>query len=73
MNRYLEYYVFEDGEVDDKLTLSSEGFACLTEDLENLIDKYTGIENSGFMRCAMIRVDVIDLIDEVLEEKEKGQ
>ena len=29
MNRYLEYYVSEEGEVDDKLTLSSEGFACL--------------------------------------------
>ena len=73
MNRYLEYYVSEEGEVDDKLTLSSEGFACLTEDLEDLIDKYTGIENVGFMRCAMIRASVMDLIDEVLEEKEKGQ
>ena len=72
MNRYLEYYVSEEGEVDDKLTLSSEGFACLTEDLEDLIDKYTGIENVGFMRCAMIRVDVMDLIDEILKEQEQS-
>jgi|TARA_R100000482_G_scaffold83435_1_gene33110 hypothetical protein len=73
VKRYLEYYVSEEGEVDDKLTLSSEGFACLTEDLEDLIDKYTGIEDVGFMRCGMIRESVIDLIDEVLEEKEKGK
>jgi len=72
MSEYLEYYVSEEGEVDDKLTLSSEGFACLTEDLEDLIDKYTGIENVGFMRCAMIRVDVMDLIDEILKEQEKS-
>ena len=45
----------------------------MTEDLEDLIDKYTGIENVGFMKCGMIRASVMDLIDEVLEEKEKGQ
>ena len=33
-NEYVEHYVDEDGRVDNKLTLTSEGFLELTEDIE---------------------------------------
>jgi hypothetical protein len=41
-NTLVDKYVDEEGNVDNKLTLTSEGFACLTDDLEEIIDKYTG-------------------------------
>ena len=70
MSIYLEHYVTEEGEVEKKLSLSSEGFTCLTEDLEDLVDKYTGIENSGFMQCSNIRLDTIDLIHEIINKEQ---
>jgi len=72
MNDYLEHYVTEEGETEKKLSLSSEGFACLTEDLEGLVDKYTGIEGSSFSKCAMIRAGIMDLIHENIN-KDKDQ
>jgi len=69
MSIYLEHYVTEEGKTEKKLSLSSEGFACLTEDLEDIINKYTGIENSGFMQCSNIRLDTIDLINEIINKK----
>ncbi len=45
MSEYLDRYVDEDGNIEKKLTLTSDGFALLTEDIEALVDKYTGIEN----------------------------
>jgi len=62
MSEYLDRYVDEDGNIEKKLTLTSDGFALLTEDIEALVDKYTGIENIGFMECAEIRLDLMDLI-----------
>ncbi len=65
MSEYLDRYVDEDGNISNKLSLTSDGFACLTEDLESLVDKYTGIENIGFMKCAEIRQDLMDLIEDI--------
>lgn len=62
---YLDRYVDEDGNIEKKLTLTSDGFALLTEDIEALVDKYTGIENIGFMECAEIRLDLMDLIHDI--------
>ena len=45
MSVYFDNYIDEEGEVDEKLTLNSNGFACLTEDIESLVDKYTGVED----------------------------
>lgn len=70
MSIYLEHYVTEEGETEKKLSLSSEGFACLTEDLEDLVDKYTGIENSSFSKCAMIRAGIMDLIDKIINKEQ---
>ena len=70
MSIYLEHYVTEEGGIEKKLSLSSEGFAYLTEDLEDLVNKYTGIENSGFMQCSNIRLDTIDLIHEIINKEQ---
>ena len=70
MSIYLEHYVTEEGGIEKKLSLSSEGFACLTEDLEDLVDKYTGIEDSSFAKCGMIREGIMDLIHEIINKEQ---
>ena len=69
MSIIFDNYIDDDGKVDEKLTLNSIGFACLTEDIENLINKYTGIEDSSFMKCAEIRLDVMDLIHSIINKE----
>ena len=69
MSIYFDNYIDEEGNVDEKLTLNSIGFACLTEDIESLVDKYTGVEDSSFMKCAEIRLDVMDLIHSIINKE----
>jgi len=69
MSIIFDNYIDDDGKVDEKLTLNSIGFACLTEDIENLVNKYTGIEDSSFMKCAEIRLDVMDLIHSIINKE----
>ena len=69
MSIIFDNYIYDDGKVDEKLTLNSIGFACLTEDIENLVNKYTGIEDSSFMKCAEIRLDVMDLIHSIINKE----
>jgi len=57
-----------DNHIDDKFSLNQEGFSQLTDDLENLIDKYTGIKGSGFMQCDDVRLDVMDLIHSIINK-----
>ena len=70
MSIIFDNYIDEEGNVDEKLTLNSIGFACLTEDIESLVDKYTGVEDSSFMKCAEIRLDVMDLIHSIINKEE---
>ena len=70
MSIIFDNYIDDDGKVDEKLTLNSIGFACLTEDIENLVNKYTGIEDSSFMKCAEIRTDIMDLIHSIINKEE---
>ena len=70
MSIYFDNYIDEEGNVDEKLTLNSNGFACLTEDIESLVDKYTGVEDSSFMKCVEIRLDVMDLIHSIINKEE---
>lgn len=64
MSKYFDYYVSEEGEVDNELTLTSEGFDQLTHDLEEMF------LNLGLQRedCptafADIRTDLIDLFNQ---------
>ena len=72
-NEWVNKYVDEEGNVDNKLTLTSEGFACLTEDLEEIIDKYTGSEdwiknNNYFNARSEIRLDLMDLIHDIVNK-----
>jgi hypothetical protein len=68
VNKYVEHFVDEDY-VDDQLTLTSGGFLELTEDLEAIVDKFTGVEGAGFMKCAQIREDLMELIHEIINEE----
>jgi hypothetical protein len=67
-NKYVGHFVDEDY-VDDQLTLTSEGFLELTEDLEAIVDKFTGVDDAGFMKCTQIREDLMDLIHEIINEE----
>ena len=68
---YVSKYIDEEGNVDERLTLNTNGFACLTEDIENIVDKYTGVEDAGFMKCSEIREELMELIHEIINKKEK--
>ena len=68
---YVSKYIDEKGNVDERLTLNTNGFACLTEDIENIVDKYTGVEDAGFMKCSEIREELMELIHEIINKKEK--
>ena len=68
MNEYVDRYIDEDGNVDERLTLNSNGFACLTEDIENIVDKYTGVEDAGFMKCSEIRQELMELIHKIINK-----
>tara|TARA_R100001509_G_C4815197_1_gene197803 strand:+ start:344 stop:580 length:237 start_codon:yes stop_codon:yes gene_type:complete len=72
MNEYVDRYIDDEGNVDERLTLNSNGFACLTEDIENIVDKYTGVEDAGFMNnFSEIRQELMELIHEIINKKEK--
>ena len=43
MNIYVDKYVDEKGNADNQLSLNSDGYSYLTEDLEEIISKYSGI------------------------------
>ena len=75
MSNYFDNYKDEQGNVDNKLTLNSDGFACLTDDLEEIIDKYTGttdwIEvNNYFGERSEIRLDLMDLIHSIINKEQ---
>ena len=64
---YCEYYVDDTGTVDDQLSLTSDGFASLTDDIEQLIEKYTS--QSAFGKCTEIRNDMVDLIHTIINHE----
>ena len=72
MSNYVDKYIDEEGNVDNKLTLNQKGFEGLTDDIELLVEKYTGIENSAFMKCADIREDIMDLIHDIINKQEES-
>ena len=67
---FVDKYIDEENNVEDKLTLNSDGFNSLTEDIENLVDQYTGVEGSSFMKCSEIRLDVMELIHRIVNNRE---
>ena len=40
MSEYFSVYVDEEGNTDDKLSLTSEGFIAVSEELDNLVDVF---------------------------------
>ena len=64
------FYFNEENNVEDKLTLNSDGFNSLTEDIEGLVDQYTGVEGSSFMKCSEIRLNVMELIHQIVNNRE---
>lgn len=87
MNKWIDKYLDECGEpnefgnyevIDDKLTLNCDGFACLTDDLEEIIDKYTGSEDwikntNHFNARSEIRLELMDLIHDIVNAQEVTQ
>ena len=79
--KYVDYYTEEDNEgnitfTDKQLSLNSEGIIALTEDLEQIIDKFTGSEewqeNKDFSHTwSEIRFDLMDLIHDIVNSKEE--
>jgi len=79
-NKYVDYYTEEDNEgnitfTDKELTLTSEAFILLTDDLEELIDKYANVEDwiendKYYQRTNEIRQDLKDLIHDIVNSKE---
>ena len=67
---YFEYYVDDDGTVNDQLTLKSDAHASLTDDIEELVEKYTGDEDAAFGECSEIRNDLVYLIHQIINKKE---
>ena len=80
VNKYVDYYTEEDNEgnitfTDKELTLTSEAFILLTDDLEELIDKYANVEDwiendKYYQRTNEIRQDLKDLIHDIVNNKE---
>ena len=80
-SRYVGYYTEEDNEwnitfTDKQLSLNSEGIIALTEDLEQIIDKFTGSEewqeNKDFSHTwSEIRFDLMDLIHDIVNSKQE--
>lgn len=64
MSKYFDYYVSEEGEVDNALTLTSEGFDQLTDDLEEMFLNL-GVQREDCPTAfADIRTDLIDLFNQ---------
>tara|TARA_R100001510_G_scaffold47654_1_gene45053 strand:- start:226 stop:474 length:249 start_codon:yes stop_codon:yes gene_type:complete len=79
-SKYVDYYTEEDNEgnitfTDKQLSLNSDGMIALTDDLEKIIDKFTGSEkwqeNKDFWHTRTeIRSDLMDLIHDIVNSKE---
>ena len=72
-NKYVGHFVDDTGVVDEHFTLNEDGFVELSEDLEAIIEKFTGIEGyiMGGDRGAEIREDLMDLIHELVNGEEE--
>ena len=64
----------EDQMSDYIKTLAEGGLAQedIKDHIELLVEKYTGIENSAFMKCADIREDIMDLIHDIINKQEES-
>ena len=71
ITEYLDKYIDEKNNIDNKLSLNSNGINALTYDIENLVDKYTGVEGSSFMKCSEIRLNVMELIHQIVNNREE--
>ena len=67
INQYFDIYVDDDGNKDTKPTLNSDGFALLTDDLEELVNKFTGLDAFGLTseddELNNIRLDLMEYLD----------
>jgi len=72
-NKYVGHYVDDTGVVDEHYTLNEDGFVELSEDLEAIIEKFTGVEEyfANGVGGAEIREDLMDLIHELVNGEEE--
>ena len=79
-SKYVDHYTEQDNEgnitfTDKELTLTSKAFISLTDDLEELIDKYANvedwIENDKYYHTTnKIRQDLMILIHDIINNRE---
>jgi hypothetical protein len=71
-NQYFDVYVDDDGNKDTKPTLNSDGFAQLTDDLEELVNKFTGLDAFGLTseddELTNIRLDLMEYLDKKVNQ-----
>ena len=71
-NSYFDVYVDEEGNKDTKPTLNSNGFAELTDNLEELINKFTGLNAFGLVssddELNNIRLDLMAYLDKKVSQ-----
>jgi hypothetical protein len=71
-NQYFDIYIDDDGNKDTKPTLNSDGFAQLTEDLEELVTKFTGIDADCLTGSDddlnNIRLDLMEYLDKKVSQ-----
>lgn len=66
-SEYFEFYEDDDGVVDTKLSLTSEGFESLSVSLEEILKEHTGVEMlcpESDQLCA-IREQFLDLLETI--------
>lgn len=71
-NQYFDIYVDDDGNKDTKPTLNSDGFAELTNDLEGLVNKFTGLDADCLTGSDddlnNIRLDLMEYLDKKVNQ-----
>tara|TARA_R100001460_G_scaffold16195_2_gene35517 strand:+ start:656 stop:880 length:225 start_codon:yes stop_codon:yes gene_type:complete len=72
-NLYFDVYVDEEGNKDTKPTLNSEGFAQITDDLEELVSKFLNIKDGSFIlsdddELNNIRLDLMAYLDKKVQQ-----
>ena len=69
MSEYFSVYVDEEGNTDDKLSLTSEGFMKLTTEIENLVDVFFPKDEETLIPTEVLLTDIRTDLQEYLDNR----
>jgi len=69
MSEYFSVYVDEEGNTDDKLSLTSEGFMKLTTEIENLVDVFFPKDEETLIPTEVSLTDIRTDLQEYLDNR----